>query len=84
MGNKFTRRTFLTALSAGATYLALPNTVGCERLERTPQRRAKVASTPEDGSSAPSKDVWAFRSRPDLSPPVVEVTTPAHEQIAPG
>jgi hypothetical protein len=35
MGNKVTRRRFLTAVSAGAAYLALASTVGCELLERT-------------------------------------------------
>ena len=35
MGSRFTRRRFLTALGAGAAYLALTNTVGCELLERT-------------------------------------------------
>jgi hypothetical protein len=83
MGNKFTRRSFLTALSAGATCLAL-STVGCGLLERTPKRNSKVTPLPEEVSSAPSKGVWAFRSRPDLSPPVVEVTTPAHEETSSG
>jgi hypothetical protein len=32
---------------------------------------------------APLRDAWAFRSRPDLSPPAVEVTTRAHS-TAPG
>ena len=70
MGSKFTRRRFLTALGAGATYLTLTNTVGCA-LPRI--------------SLAPPKGVWAFRSRPDLSPAAVEVTTTqAHDDTAPG
>jgi hypothetical protein len=85
MGAKFTRRRFLTAVSAGATYLALANTVGCDLLGRTskvrslhtprasPLHRAKVWPLSR-GSSAPPN---AFRSRPDLSPPAVEVTTQA-------
>jgi hypothetical protein len=70
MGSNFTRRRFLTALGAGATYLALTNTVGCALPRITP---------------APPKGVWAFRSRPDLSPAAVEVTTTqAHGDTAPG
>ena len=94
IGTKFTRRQFLTAVSAGATYLALTNTVGCKLLERTPKlsplrtpklsplRTPKVWPLPS-ASSAPPKGVSAFRSRPDLSPPAVEVTARAHS-IAPG
>jgi Arylsulfotransferase (ASST) len=80
MGTKFTRRRFLTAVSSGATYLALASTVGCDLRERTP----KVRPLPEEGSSAHLEDAWAVRSRPDLSPPVVEVTAQAHEETAPG
>jgi hypothetical protein len=70
MGSKFTRRCFLSALGAGATYLALTNTVGCALPSISP---------------APPKGVWAFRSRPDLSPAAVEVTTTqAHDDTAPG
>jgi hypothetical protein len=94
MGSKFTRRQFLTAASVGATYLALTNTVGCELRERTSKVRslhtpeAGSLHTPEvrplsSGSSTPPKGVWAFRSRPDLGPPAVEVTTQAHD-TAPG
>jgi arylsulfotransferase ASST len=91
MDTKFTRRQFLTAVSAGATYLALTNTVGCALRERTPKvktpkgrplRTPKVWPLPNT-SSAPPNGVWAFRSRPDLSPPAVEVTTQAHD-TAPG
>jgi hypothetical protein len=70
MGSKFTRRRFLTALGAGATYLALTNTVGCALPRITP---------------APPKGVWTFRSRPDLSPAAVEVTTTqVHDDTASG
>src|SRR5215207_2248287 len=75
MGTKFTRHRFLTAVSAGVTYLALTNTVGCE----LPKRTSKVVPLP-NVSSAPAKGVWAFRSRPDLSPPALAVTTQAHSQ----
>src|SRR5215218_2702050 len=94
MGNKFTRRRFLTAVTAGATCLALTNIVGRKLLGRaskvsslhtpkvTPLRTPKVWPLPSV-SSAPAKGVWAFRSRPDLSPPALEVTTQAHD-TAPG
>jgi hypothetical protein len=91
MGTKFTRRQFLTAVSAGVTYLALTNTVGCDLRERTPKAKTpkgrplptpKVSPLPS-APSTPSKGVWAFRSRPDLIPPAVEVSTQAHG-TAPG
>jgi Arylsulfotransferase (ASST) len=78
MDTKFTRRRFLTAVSVGATYLALTNTVGCE----LPKRTSKVVTLP-NVSSAPASGVWAFRSRPDLSPPAVELTVRPHN-TAPG
>jgi hypothetical protein len=94
MGTRFTRRRFLTAMGAGAAYLALTNTAGCKLLERTSKvsrlRTPKVSSlrTPKvwplpSASSAPPKGVWSFRSRPDLSPPAVEVTARTHS-TAPG
>src|SRR5215212_2982963 len=94
MGAKFTRRRFLTALGAGAICLALTNTVGRKLLERTPKvtclhvprvrplRAPKVWLLPSV-SPAPSKGVWAFRSRPDLSPAAIEVTMRA-QGTAPG
>jgi hypothetical protein len=91
MDTKFTRRRFLTWLSAGVTYVALANTVGCEPAERTSKAKPTTTSQPAQpgravayGSQpAPQRGVWAFRSRPDLSPPVVEVAKKAHD-TAPG
>src|SRR5918992_3125602 len=93
---RFTRRRFLTTLGAGAAYLTLTNTAGCELLERTskltslriprvsPLRTPKVWPLPSV-SPPPEEGVWAFRSRPDLSPAAVEVTTTqAREDTAPG
>ena len=86
MDSKFTRRRFLTAASAGAAYLALTLTVGSE----SPERSSKVRSSrtpkvkPLPDAPFPPDGVWAFRSRPDLDPPVVEVTTEARDGIAPG
>jgi hypothetical protein len=97
MGTRFTRRRFLTALGAGAAYLALTNTTaGCALLGRTSKltalhipessslRGPKVWPLPSV-SPLPEEGVWAFRSRSDLSPAAVEVTTAqAHEDTAPG
>jgi hypothetical protein len=70
MGARVTRRLFLRAVSAGATYLALANTVGCALPRMSP---------------AAAKGMWTFRSRPDLSPPAVAVTTTqAQDDTAPG
>ena len=74
MGSRFTRRRFLEGVGAGVTYLALANTVGCESPANTPRVSplTGVSYVPPDG-------VWAFRSRPDLSPPAVEVTKRSHD-----
>ena len=85
MSSKFTRRRFLMVLGAGTACLTLTGAEGCERLGRvtklkslptprvSPLRVPKVRVLPSV-SPAPSNGVWSFRSRPDLSPPVVEVT----------
>ena len=85
MSSKFTRGRFLMVLGAGTACLTLTGAEGCEQFGRvtklkslrtprvSPLRVAKVRLLPSV-SSAPSKGVWSFRSRPDLSPPVVEVT----------
>ena len=36
------------------------------------------------GVPFPSDGVWAFRSRPDLNPPAVEVAKEARDDTAPG
>src|ERR671911_2142269 len=91
MRERFTRRRFLSAVGGGATYLTLTNVVGCDRSERVPKARTPKAggpSTPKvallpNASPHSQEGVWAFRSRPDLSPPPVEVSTRAHD-TAPG
>ena len=92
MAPGLTRRRFLTAL--GAACLALTGTVGCAPLElarklgplRTPKasplRGPKVLPLP-GASSSPVGGAWAFRTRPDLTPPAVEVNAQAHD-TAPG
>src|SRR5688572_12462474 len=93
MVSRFTRRRFLTALGA-ATYFVLANAVGCAPLGRAPKiaslhapkasplRIPKVLPLPSV-SSPPPGSAWVFRSRPDLSPPAVEVATRSHD-TAPG
>jgi hypothetical protein len=96
MSSKFTRRRFLTGL--GAACLALTSPAGCELLggfagsvakvrplhnpRVAPLRAPKVWPLPSV-TPGPSEGAWAFRSRLDLSPPAVEVTTQAHD-TAPG
>jgi hypothetical protein len=70
---KTTRRRFLKTLGAGAAWIALTGALGCE-----PARRIRVLASPERPRGA-----WTFRSRPDLSPPAVDVTTKA-QHTAPG
>src|ERR687897_812932 len=83
MGSRFTRRRFLTASSAGAAYLALTGTVGSETPERSSQVRSSRTPRvkPLPGAPLPPEGVWAFRSRPDLNPPAVEVTTETHDEL---
>jgi outer membrane protein assembly factor BamB len=87
IGSRFTRRWFLKAAGAGAAYLVLAGAVGSEPPERSPKIRSlrtpKVE--PLSGVPFPPQDgAWAFRSRPDLNPPAVEVSTQAHGDTAPG
>jgi len=88
MGAKFTRRRFL--MTAGATYLALANAVGCEPTERTSKKSRRTTTSQPVGvvahgpRPAAHNGVWTFRSRPDLSPPAVEVSKNGHEELAPG
>ncbi len=71
--SRVTRRRFLGAAAGGAAWIALGGTLGCE-----PAGRTRAAASPSRAGQA-----WAFRSRPDLKPPVIEATTQAHD-TAPG
>jgi hypothetical protein len=66
---KFTRRRFLQAAGGAAAWVALGGTLGCDPI---PRARATAASSP-------AGQAWNFRSRPDLHPPVIEVTTQARD-----
>jgi hypothetical protein len=91
MDTRFTRRKFLTAASFSAVYIASATTVGCKRTERSSKAKPTTTSHPtkREGKVAygpqpsPQHGVWAFRSRPDLSPPAIEVVKEAHH-TAPG
>ena len=63
----------MQAAGGAAAWVALGGTLGCEP---DPHARATAAS-------APAGQAWTFRSRPDLRPPVIEVTTQARD-TAPG
>lgn len=73
MGTGRTRKDFLKVVGAGGACLALLGLPGCE-----PDPRVRAIAAP-----APAEPTRVFRSRPDLKPPPVEVTTPARG-TAPG
>jgi hypothetical protein len=79
LGAGITRRRFLGALTAGSAWAALSGSLGCG-----PTYRSRAAAAPNGPAAA-----RAFRSRPDLRPPVIEVNTnvsgaaPGHIFIAP-
>jgi Arylsulfotransferase (ASST) len=81
-----TRGEFLKAIGAGSAWIVLLNTLGCESAEQGDQRsghsRQSHRSLPAHSTAQP-KYVQAFRTRPELDPPTVEVTTQAHD-TAPG
>ena len=60
-------------MAVGTAWIALGGSLGCEPSERT--RASASAASPEQA--------WGFRSRPDLQPPGIRVTTQAHN-TAPG
>src|SRR5215203_5791393 len=73
LGTEVTRRKFLQVAGAGAAWIALGTTLGCER---TGGARAIASSTR-------GEQLWAFGSRPEFSPPAVKVRTQARA-TAPG
>jgi outer membrane protein assembly factor BamB len=84
MGTRFTRRQFLKWGGAGATYFALANAVGCEPAERSSGAKPPSANQPTQhvrgiARSSSESGAWAFRTRPDLIPPMVEVDKEAHD-----
>jgi arylsulfotransferase ASST len=74
LDTRYTRSKFLKTVGAGAGWIALTSALGCE-----PKQRRSDPPPPAQAKHS----VWNFRSRPELIPPAVEVTTPAHD-TAPG
>ncbi len=74
MGSNHTRRDFLKVAGVGAAWVALGGAVGCES-----NGRARAKATPVRAGQEST-----FRTRPDLRPPVIEVTKPAGRSVAPG
>src|ERR671912_405900 len=72
LSRTFTRQTFLGVVGAGAASLALLNLPGCK------EDRQSHFSPPARPSA-----VRSFPSRPELSPPGIEITVQAHD-TAPG
>src|SRR5215217_1395922 len=94
MGSGFTRRRFLKALSAAGASIVLANAGGCGLLGGAPKLGSlrvpkhgplgamRVCPLPSVAPVLP-KGVWAFRSRPDLTPAAAEVAGSAYG-TAPG
>ena len=78
MSKKPTRREFLKVTGAGLAGIAVLKALGCES-----EKHSGKTSPSKTISSVHSDLVRAFRSRPDLKPPAIEVKRLAHE-VAPG
>ncbi|MDQ5827158.1 MAG: arylsulfotransferase family protein, partial [Chloroflexota bacterium] len=83
MSTGHTRREFLKAIGAGSAWIALLNTPGCKPAERGEQPTRHSQQTRHSLPAQPRHLQQGFRSRPELSPPTIEVTTQAHG-TAPG
>ncbi len=70
LSTQHTRQNFLKAIGCSVAWVALASLLGCK------QKQARSSHAPP---AQPENDVWRFRSRPDLGPPAVEVTTQADE-----
>jgi Arylsulfotransferase (ASST) len=64
LSRKFTRQKFLGVAGAGAAYIALLSLPGCRKEQ---QSHSSPPAQPDN--------VRTFRSRPDLSPPAIRITT---------
>ena len=93
MGGEVTRRSFLRAAGAGAAWVALGGTLGCEPAEQGDRAGAsplKPGETSVRGlPPARPGPARVFRSRPDLIPPATSVgklaggTAPGYVFVAP-
>lgn len=78
MNEKYTRRKFLKLAGLGTVGISFAATLGCEAkgdLSENPESGSNVRVS--NSSASGTQSVQAFRSRPELTPPVIEVTTPA-------
>src|SRR5215217_8265186 len=79
MDAQVTRRRFLRAAGASVAYIALANTLGCQSPDHTNKKKVSpLMSGVSSYAPPPPEGVWAFRSRPELSPPTIEVVKKAH------
>src|SRR5215218_2817522 len=78
MDAQVTRRRFLRAAGASAAYIALANTLGCQSPDHTNKKKVSPLMSGVSSYAPPPEGVWAFRSRPELSPPTIEVIKKAH------
>ena len=76
-----TRRDFLKVAGAGTVIMALSGAAGCKPARSNIKASSSKPETRRATSSSPKvpDTKWTFRSRPDLVPPIVEVTTRAHD-----
>jgi hypothetical protein len=79
---RHTRGEFLKVVGAGSAWIALLNTIGCQPAKQENQQSRRSQLTRHSAPAQPNL-VRAFRSRPDLSPPAIEITAQAHD-TAPG
>ncbi|MDQ3377432.1 MAG: arylsulfotransferase family protein [Actinomycetota bacterium] len=81
VGAEVTRRSFLRAAGAGAAWVALAGTLGCDPAEQEDRAGASPLKPGESSvrglPPARSGPARIFRSRPDLTPPTVAVGKPA-------
>lgn len=88
MSEELTRRRFIRGAAAGITWLALAAATGCDLLQNARSKpspgKEPLAKRPDSVSLketriGQSKSTMAFRSRPDLTPPLITVETPAQD-----
>jgi hypothetical protein len=83
LSGKFTRQRFLNVVGAGAACIALLNIPGCKEEQPEEGRQKEERQDYDSAQARPTSDVRTFRSRPELSPPAIEITVQAHD-TAPG
>ena len=80
---RLTRRAFLKTASAGAAWIALTSTLGCDPSKRPREGGSPARPGRAQAAQSSERYVRTFRSRPDLHPPTIDVVTQAHD-TAPG